>query len=75
MKVRTAQKVRNTLLIVGFVIMLGAYLYEPLWIIGILVACSCLIPHFLYNKCPHCGKQLGNNESKFCQHCGKALDE
>ena len=74
MKIRKAQKLRNTLLIVGTIIMLCAYIYEPLLVIGGIIACSCLIPHFLYNKCPHCGKQLGNNESKYCQHCGKALD-
>lgn len=74
MKVRNAQKLRNLLMLIGTVIMLAAYFYEPLWIIGLIVACSCLIPHFLYNKCPHCGKQLGNQETKYCQHCGKPID-
>ena len=74
MNLRKAQKLRNILLLVGFVIMLCAYIYTPLFVIGALVACSCLIPHFLYNKCPHCGKQLGNNEGKYCQHCGSELD-
>ena len=74
MKVRDAQKLRDMLLIFGFIIMLAAYLYKPLFIIGVIVAFSCLIPHFLYNKCPHCGKQLGRNEGKFCQHCGGKID-
>ena len=74
MNVRKAQKLRNALLLIGIVIMLAAYIYEPLMIVGIIVAFSSLIPHFLYNKCPHCGKQLGRNEGNYCQHCGKSLD-
>ena len=74
MDVRKAQKLRNTLLIVGFIVMLGAYVWEPLMVIGAIVACSSLIPHFLYNKCPHCGKQLGKNEADFCQFCGGKID-
>ena len=74
MPVRKAQKLRDALLIVGFITMLSAYIYEPLAVVGAVVAFSCLIPHFLFNKCPHCGKQLGRNESKFCQFCGKPID-
>ena len=74
MNVRKAQKLRNCLLLTGGVIMLGAYIYEPLLVLGAVVACACLIPHFLFNKCPHCGKQLGNQETPYCQHCGKKLD-
>lgn len=54
--------------------MLLAYVYQPFFYLGGVIACSCLIPHFLYNKCPHCGKQLGRNEGDFCQHCGKRID-
>ena len=75
MTVKKAQKLRNTLLIVGPVIMLlGGYIYEPLFIVGVVVGCSCLIPHFLFNRCPQCGKQLGKNEGEFCQFCGKHID-
>lgn len=75
MKVREAQKLRDTLLVIGFVIMMAAYIYEPLIIIGAIVAFSCLIPDYLYNKCPHCGKRLGRNEAMYCQHCGGRIDE
>ncbi len=61
-------------MIIGFIIMLAAYIYEPLFTIGAAVAFSCLVPHFLYNKCPDCGKQLGRNEGNFCQHCGGKID-
>lgn len=74
MNVRKAQKLRDMLLLIGFVVMLGAYLYEPLIYVGMVVAFSCLIPDFLYNKCPHCGKRLGRNEAEYCQHCGGKID-
>ena len=74
MNVRKAQKLRNMLLLIGGAMMLGSYIYEPLLISGGVVAFSCLIPHFLFNKCPHCGKQLGNNEAGHCQHCGEPID-
>ena len=74
MKVRTAQKLRDALAIAGIIIALCHRIYEPLLIIGGVVAFSCFIPHFLYNKCPHCGRQLGRTVAKHCQHCGGALD-
>lgn len=74
MTVKEAQKLRNILLLVGSVIMLLGYLYAPFVIVGVAVAFSCLIPHFLYNKCPHCRKQLGKNEGEYCQFCGKHID-
>lgn len=75
MTVKKAQKLRDTLLIAGAALMtIGGCLYQPLLIVGVVVAFSCLIPHFLFNKCPHCGKQLGRNEGDFCQFCGKRLD-
>ena len=74
MKLRKAQKLRNMLMLVGFVMVLLGYYSDALAIIGLIVAVSGLIPHFLYNKCPHCGKQLGKNEGKFCQFCGRPLD-
>ena len=74
MNVRKAQKLRNTLLIIGLIIMLAGYLWEPFMIIGAIVMFAGLIPHFLYNKCPHCGKQLGRNEAAFCQYCGGQID-
>ena len=75
MSVKKARKLRVILLLSGFVIMLLAYYWEPFFGIGAAVAVSSLIPHFLYNKCPYCGKQLGRNEGNFCQFCGKQLDD
>ena len=75
MPVKKARKLRNALLIAGFFIMLLGYLWVPVGIFGVVVTFSSLVPHFLYNKCPHCGRQLGRNEGDFCQFCGKPLDE
>lgn len=75
MTVKQARKIRDGLMIAGFVIMLLAYVYDPLIFVGAIVMISSLIPHFLYNRCPHCGEQLGRNEGKYCQHCGKPIDD
>lgn len=73
MTIKQARKLRDILLISGFIVMLSAYIWEPLFIIGAVISCSCLIPHFLFNRCPHCGKQLGNHAGLYCQYCGKNL--
>lgn len=74
MKIKKARELRNTLIIAGFVIILLSYIWESFLIIGTIIMLSCIIPDWLYNKCPHCGKHLGRNEGDFCQHCGKLLD-
>ena len=74
MKPREARRLRDKLLIAGIVIMLATYIYEPLLVIGTIVAFSCLIPDLLYNKCPHCGKHPGRSEGAFCPHCGGKID-
>ena len=74
MSVKNARKLRNALLIAGFFIMLLGCYSNVIGVIGVVVSFSSLIPHFLYNKCPHCGRQLGLNEEKFCQYCGRPLD-
>ena len=75
MTVRNGQKLRNALLITGTVIMLLGAIYEGLFVWGVLVTLSCLIPQILFIKCPHCGKQLGRDVGSFCQHCGKPIDK
>lgn len=75
MTVGKGRKLRDALLIAGFIIALLGYFWDLFGIIGIIIMFSGLIPHFLYNKCPHCGKQLGRNEGDYCQFCGKSLEE
>lgn len=74
MKVKEARKARDLLMAAGIGILLAGYLWKPLTIVGVIVAFSCLIPDFLYNKCPHCGKHLGRNEGAYCQHCGGKIE-
>lgn len=76
MTVRQGRKLRDALLITGTVVMLLSALLrrEPLFVIGAVIAFAALIPHFLFNKCPHCKRQLGRSEGDFCQFCGKPLD-
>ncbi len=71
---KKAQNLRDLIFVVGFIIMLAGYLWDPFLIIGFIIALSCLIPDYLYNRCPHCKKRLGRNEGKFCHHCGKEID-
>ena len=75
MKVRTAQLLTKIILTVGALMALASYIYEPLFISGVVVMFSCLIPDILFNKCPHCGKRLGRNSGDYCQFCGKPIDE
>ena len=74
MKVRNAQKLRDTLMFAGLAIMLAGSIHIALSIIGAVVAFSGLVPHFLWNRCPCCGKQLGRNDGNFCHHCGGEID-
>lgn len=75
MTVKKARKIRDILIFAGFITMLLAYFYEALFYLGLVIMFLGLIPHFLYNKCPHCGKQLSRNEGAFCQFCGKRTDD
>jgi hypothetical protein len=72
---KEARTLRDTLMIIGFIVMLTGYLFGiASTIIGAVIMFSCLVPDFLYNKCPHCKKRLGRNEGTFCQHCGGRID-
>lgn len=75
MEIKKARKLRDSMIIIGLIIMLLAYLWEPLSVIGAIVAFSSLISHFLFNKCPYCRKNLGRDTGDFCQYCGKNIGE
>ena len=72
---KQARKLRDILLITGGIVVLLAYIWEPLFVIGAILASSCLIPHFLFNRCPHCGKQLGMGYGAYCPFCGGSIDK
>ena len=61
--------------------MFSSYLFGDmlLWV-GMVIAFSSLIPHFLFNKCPHCGHQLRpstqrNPYGPFCVKRDDGCDE
>ena len=74
MKAKKARRLRDILAFVGILIMFCGYIYEPLLFVGGIVALSCMIPHFLYYRCSHCGKHLGRCEGDRCWHCGKEIE-
>ena len=75
MRPKSARKLRDILLIIGIMVMLLGYINEIFLVIGAIIACACLLPHFLFYRCPHCKRGLGRNEGEFCQYCGKRIDE
>ena len=74
MTAKKARKLRDALMFGGFVVVLAGYFWEPLGIVGLIIMASGLIPHYLWNRCPHCGEQLGRTPGDYCQHCGKPLE-
>lgn len=71
---KDARTLRDILMVVGFVVMIAGYIYTPLTYIGFVLMLSCLLPDYLYNRCPFCKKRLGRNNGAFCQHCGEGID-
>ena len=77
MKPQPAQRLRDILLLLGTLVMFSSYLFGDmlLWV-GMVIAFSSLIPHFLFNKCPHCGHQLRpwTQRNPYCPFSGKRVD-
>lgn len=77
MKPQQAQRLRDILLLLGAFVMLTSPLFgEAQFLVGMVIALSSLIPHFLYNKCTHCGRQLNawTHRNPYCPFCGKRVD-
>ena len=77
MKPQPAQRLRDILLLLGAFVMLTSPLFgEAQFLVGMVIALSSLIPHFLFNKCPHCGHQLRpwTQRDPYCPFCGKRVD-
>ena len=71
---QNSSKVSAVLALLGVAIMLCSVANETLFVVGAVVASTCFIPHFLFNRCPHCRKLLGNNGAEHCQYCGKPIE-
>ena len=74
MKPGDAWVLQNVLVVVGALAALLGCFWRAALYIGIAVMFSSLIPHFLFYRCPHCGKQLGRDKVKYCPHCGERVD-
>ena len=72
---KAAVRLRNFLMLAGFLLMMLSNIWKPLLPFGLLTMLSCLIPDHLYNRCPHCKKGLGRNGGDFCPFCGQPLDD
>ena len=70
MKPKQAGKCRDVLMIAGVVVMLLGCIHKAFLVAGLCIAASCLLPHFLFYRCPHCGKLLGRNEALRGEHRG-----
>ena len=74
MKVSTARELSTILMLGGIILILCREIYMPFLLIGSIITLFGLVVHFLYNKCPYCGRQLGRDYGDYCPHCGRALD-
>ena len=76
MTARKAQELRDTLCAAGVAITPWGCLFEPLYplIAGVMAVFSGPVPHTLFNKCPHGGKEAGIDAGEFFQFCGERID-
>ena len=75
-KPKEAAKLRDIILLTGFVIALLGYISKTVLIIGIIIMFLSLVPHFLWYRCPCCKKVLSkpNYKGGFCPHCGEKIE-
>ena len=73
MKPKEAAKLRDIILLAGFVIALLGYISKTVLIIGIIIMFLSLVPHFLWYRCPSCKKVL--NGGDYCKFCGEKIEK
>lgn len=44
-------------------------------VLGIIVMICSVIFHFLFYKCPYCGKFLDRSTGDFCPYCGRKMEK
>ena len=75
MKPKRARKLICFLFVAGVLILLLSYIYIIFLPIGLVVAASSIVPNILFNKCPHCGRNLGRSAGDYCPFCGNYIDD
>ena len=46
---------------------------DILFMAGLAAFLLLMLVWFLFNRCPHCGRHLGDDTGAYCPHCGKRL--
>lgn len=75
-KPKTARKIVWCLLSIGAIIgLIGSYSSDILFVIGIVLMICAILTHFIFYRCPHCGRFLDRSTGEFCPCCGKEIDQ
>ncbi len=76
MDAKKAQILRNLLFVIGGITMILASIATNVmfWIIGAFILILGCIIDYMFNKCPHCHKNIRLNRGIYCQYCGERLD-
>ena len=48
---------------------------KPVMFTGIGIALLALIFYWIWYRCPHCGRHLGQSWGEFCPWCGKRVNQ
>lgn len=75
MKPKRARKLICFLFVAGVLILLLSYIHIIFLPIGLVVAASSIVPNILFNKCPHCGRNLGTSAGDYCPYCGNYIED
>ena len=73
MKPKEAAKLQIIIMAVGFVITLLGYISKTIFIVGLVLMASSLVPHFLWYRCPSCKKVLDGGD--YCKFCGEKIEK
>lgn len=72
------RKITFLILFIGAIIaFLGISLNENviLIIMGLIAMIASIVFHFVFYRCPHCGKFLDRSTGDYCPYCSKNVNE
>ena len=61
------------LLALALIAAASAFQSGVLFMAGMGSFLALMLVWFLFNRCPHCGRHLGEDTGAYCPHCGKRL--
>ncbi|MGO5113709.1 hypothetical protein ACTQ33_01540 [Candidatus Avoscillospira sp. LCP25S3_F1] len=73
---RAVRKVVGWFMLSGAVLALVGAMMEvtALTVIGVLLLIVAVLIHFMYYRCPHCGRFLDRSTGAYCPYCGKKME-